>query len=184
MIAAIQCDIRNPEEREQLFKGLYEEVFPSVARFVSQQGGTFQDAKDVFQDALVILFEKNIHNEYAAIDSPHAYLIGIAKHLWIRKFKGDIRLISFDDLEQQITLPEDFCETKQENRLLTLLERSGQKCMDLLNAFYYEHLSLDIISKRLGFSTSHSAAAQKHKCMDKIRSTIKEKSLRYEDFME
>ena len=184
MIAEIQSNIQDPDEREKLFEELYEEVFPSVARFVSQQGGAFHDAKDIFQDALVILYEKSVHNEYAAIDSPHAYLIGIAKHLWIHKFKVDIKLISFDDLQQQITLPEDFFETQQDNRLLTLLERSGKKCLDLLSAFYFEHLSMDTISKRFGFSTTHSAAAQKHKCMDKIRSTIKQKSLRYEDFME
>jgi len=185
MITEIQVDIRNPEERERLFEDLYEETFPVVARMVSRQQGSFQDAKDIFQDALVILYEKSVQQETAAIDSPQAYLIGIAKHLWIRKFKTDYPLLSLDQLEQQITIPEEYFEVHQDtNRLLTLLERSGRKCLELLSAFYYERLSLDLISKRLGFSSSHSTAAQKHKCIDKLRTTIKEKSLHYEDFME
>ena len=53
-------DIRIPEERALLFAQLYEETFPNVAKFVANRGGTFDDAKDIFQDALVILYEKSI----------------------------------------------------------------------------------------------------------------------------
>ena len=52
-------DIHIPEERALLFAQLYEETFPKVAKFVANRGGTFDDAKDIFHDALVILYEKS-----------------------------------------------------------------------------------------------------------------------------
>jgi DNA-directed RNA polymerase specialized sigma24 family protein len=185
MIAAeISCDLKNPQEREQAFEHLYEEVFPVVAGFVSKQGGSFQDAKDIFQDALVIFYEKSISGTLTVHLCDEAYLVGIAKHLWIRKFKSDFRLSSLDHLEKEITLPEDYFELEKENRLLHLLEVTGKKCLELLHSIYYTRQSMDEVSKAHGFSSAHSASAQKYKCIEKMKDTVKQKSLTYEDFME
>jgi hypothetical protein len=38
------------------------------------------------------------------------------------------------------------------------------------------------IAQRFGLSGERSAAVQKHKCLEKVRNTVKEKALTYEDF--
>lgn len=184
MVAEISSSLKSPEVREQIFEHLYEEVFPVVAGFVSKQGGSFQDAKDIFQDALIIYYEKSVNNDLKINLSDEAYLVGIAKHLWIRKFKSNLKLISLDQLEKDITLPEDFFTSKNENRILRLLEVAGKKCLELLHSIYYEKQSMEEVSKSHGLSNAHSASAQKHKCIEKMKDTVKQKSLSYEDFME
>lgn len=172
-------DIGIPEERAQIFTQLYEEAFPKVAKFVANRGGTFDDAKDIFQDALVILYEKSLRgNEF---ELPEHYLVGIAKHLWIRKFNDDHKKVGLDEMEKSITIPDDYYEDG-ENRLTSLLELTGRKCLELLRAFYYDSLSLEQIKSAFGFSTTHSASAQKFKCIEKMRNTIQKKSMGYEDF--
>jgi len=173
-------DIKIPEERVLLFAQLYEEVFPHVAKFVANRGGTFDDAKDIFHDALVILYEKS-SNENLIYESPERYVIGIAKHLWIRKFKDDRKKVGLDEMEKTITIPEDYLEG-EESRLTSLLELTGRKCLQLLRAFYYDSLSLEQIKTTFVFSTTHSASAQKFKCIEKMRNIIQEKSMGYEDF--
>lgn len=176
-------DTEHAKDRQHLFEDLYEQVFPKVAKVISQLGGSFDDAKDIFHDALVIYYEKTMAKDAEAIQLPEAYLIGIAKHLWLRKFKNDYKKVSLDKWEQQISIPEEYVE-EESDRLLSLLERSGKKCLELLSSFYYEQLSLDSVSKKFGFANRHSVSAQKYKCIDKIRAVIKEKFLRYEDFVE
>jgi DNA-directed RNA polymerase specialized sigma24 family protein len=61
---------------------LYQQAFPLVAQYVSKTGGSFHDAKDVFQDALVIYYEKQAAGAVAIQYSEKAYILGIAKHLW------------------------------------------------------------------------------------------------------
>ena len=46
------------QDRESQFRQLYLKVFPAVARMIRQSGGELSDAKDVFQAAQIILFEK------------------------------------------------------------------------------------------------------------------------------
>ena len=173
-------DIRIPEERTLLFGQLYEETFPSVAKFVANRGGTFDDAKDIFHDALVILYEKS-NPEKLAFESPERYLIGIAKNLWIRKFNDDHKKVGLDEMEKTISIPEDYYESG-ESRLTSVLELTGRKCLRLLRAFYYESHPLEQIKAAFGFSTTHSASAQKFKCIEKMRNIIQEKSMGYEDF--
>ena len=174
-------DIRVPEERALLFRQLYEETFPKVAKFVANRGGTFDDAKDIFQDALVILYEKSTPENRFVFESPERYLVGIAKHVWIRKFNSDYKTIGLDELEKMITIPEDDYKDG-ENRLTSLLEFAGKKCLNLLRAFYYDGLPLEQIKTSFGFSTAHSASAQKFKCIEKMRNIVQEKSMGYEDF--
>jgi DNA-directed RNA polymerase specialized sigma24 family protein len=174
-------DIRVPAERALLFAQLYEETFPQVAKFVATHGGTFDDAKDIFQDALVILYEKSSPENALVVALPERYLIGIAKHLWIRKFNADHKKIGLDEMEKTITVPEDYYE-HGESRLTTLLELTGRKCLQLLRAFYYDGHSIEQVKAAFGFSSAHSASSQKFKCIGKMRNIIQEKSMGYEDF--
>lgn len=166
-----------------LFEALYEQAFPAVARFVSSRKGTLDDAFDIFHDALVIFYEKT-EAGFTVTTSAEAYLLGIAKHLWLHRFTKERRSVSLDDAEKTITLPDDYFPKVNDVRLLRFLESAGKRCLDLLHAFYYNNQSMDQIAGAFGFSSGRSATVQKFKCIEKVRNTIHEKSLQYEDFLE
>ena len=169
-------------ENEEMAE-IYEEVFPAVSRFIHRAGGSLDDAKDVFHDALVIFIEKESQNP-DVITSDKAYILGISKHLWIKKHRQDSRSILLNDMEREISIPEDYFPTVNDKRLLRFLKLAGKKCMDLLRAVYFRKLSMRKIASDLGYSGEHSASVQKYKCLEKIRNTVMEKSLTYEDFTE
>lgn len=168
------------DERRVWLARLYEDVFPMVAKFVAKRGGSFDDAKDVFHDALVILYEKQVEEVLPQEIEVERYLVGIAKHLWLRKFREDHLKTGLDDMEINVSLPEDYFESSN-NRLIRLLEITGRKCMELLQAFYYDKLAIVEISNSFGFSSAHSASVQKYKCIEKMREMVQKKSLGYED---
>lgn len=169
-------------ERKALFMQLYQQAFPLVARYVSQRGGSFDDAKDLFQDTLVIYYEKLDTAPVTLRYSERSYLLGIAKHLWAKKSQQLHRHTTWE--ESLNGLVEENTKTSSSEKLLDLLHTSGQKCMELLRAFYYDKLPLSQITGLFGFSSIRSATVQKYKCLEKVRDTIKEKSLTYEDFLE
>jgi len=172
-----------PEEREQFFMALYKKAFPAVAKYVSKMGGSFDEAKDIFQDALVIYYEKIVTKSIALQTNEQAYLVGIAKHLWSKRFKDNQHYTQFDNLAE-FDFVEDEDSQPSPARLMHYLETAGQKCMEILKAFYYDNLPVNTIAGLFGYSGTRSATVQKYKCMEKVRETIKEKSLAYEDFIE
>lgn len=167
-------------DRTRLLESLYKTVFPKVATFVANRGGTFDDARDIFHDALVIFYEKyagELNNIYSG-EGP--YIIGIAKHLWLRKYKAGQKFVELTESEKAISIPEDYFH-ESDNRLISILSLTGKKCMELLQAFYYENLGLGQIKSLFNFSTVHSASVQKFKCIEKVRETIKKKAIGYEE---
>lgn len=168
------------QTREELFISLYQSVFPGVASFIRKRGGNLDEAKDIFQDALLIYYEKTQEPGFGTESSEDAYLAGICKHLWYRKHRDQSTEIPLD--EQMSLSPEQ--EPEVSKRLLRFVELSGKKCLELLKAFYYDKLNMKELSGRFGFSGERSATVQKYKCLEKVRNEIQQRSLTKGDFYE
>ena len=143
-------------------------------------GGSLDDAKDVFQDALVIYYEKAVAGNLVTADGK-AYLLGIAKHLWFKKFNAQSNTLPLDDSIEQADETEQHISN---NKVLQFLETAGKRCMELLSAFYYHKLPMKDAAELFGYAGERSVTVQKYKCLEKVRNTVKEKSLTYADFIE
>jgi len=169
-------------ETERLIMKLYKSAFPQVAKYVSNMGGGFDDAKDIFQDALVIYYEKVLSgNLELQKTNDKAYLLGIAKHLWLKKFSHDK---NNSPLADHLDLADEPEITLSANKVLQYLETAGKKCMEILSAFYYHKLPMKDIAGLFGYAGERSVTVQKYKCLEKVRETVKENALAYEDFIE
>ncbi len=171
-------------KRETQVRDFYERTFPRVAAFVSRMGGRFEDAKDLFHDALVVYYEMRVHDSDRIRTSEEAYVLGIAKHLWARKHQRNRMEISMNEFERGIPVSGEDSPTVEEKRLLRILESAGKKCMDLLRAFYYRRRPVKELTGMLGYTGEHAFSAQKYKCLEKVRNTIKQKALQYDDFIQ
>lgn len=175
-------------DREAWLTTLYKNAFPLVAKHVSRMGGSLDEARDIFQDALIIYYEKTIRAELNLEYSDKAYLFGIARHLWNKRYKQSEKQVSIDELDadfdEQAGLLSSEDQEISASRLFQLLQSAGQKCMQLLSAFYYERLKMESIAERFGYSGVRSATVQKFKCLEKVKETVKEKSISYEDILE
>ena len=171
---------RTAEEREELFISLYKSALPVVARYVSKMGGTFDEAKDIFQDALVIYYEKSVECSFELKTNEKAYILGIAKHLWLKQHRDNSKLTPLSDLDLEV----EESTQASDKKVLNFLQTAGKKCMDLLRSFYYDGLQLADAAELFGFSGVRSATVQKYKCLEKVRETVKQKALTYEDFID
>jgi DNA-directed RNA polymerase specialized sigma24 family protein len=147
---------------------LYRDTFPDVARVIKQLGGDLEMAKDLFHDAMIIYMEKAAPEIRV---SAKAYLIGIVKILWMKQQKLKVR-------EQAFVL-DDFHVPEEQQPLLEYLRTAGEKCMQLLQAFYYEQMDLQEMADTFHYSNVRSVTVQKHKCLQKVRATVK-KTMLYE----
>lgn len=173
--------LNNTTERKILFKSLYLKTFPVVARYISRRGGTYEEAKDIFQDALVIYYEKLSSEKLVVTNNEKTYILGIAKYLWYKRYKATNNILPLDSMEVEETSD---AEKLSSGKLFELIETAGKRCLDMLRDFYYEKLSIAEIASKFGYSGIRSATVQKYKCLEKIRNTIQNKSLSYEDFLE
>lgn len=165
--------------RKEALTRLYKKAFPKVATFVSRHGGSLADAREVFHDAIILSCERQGQE---AIREPEAYLYGMVRNLWYRRFRNQAGYVRLEDDDALPFAGPD--PQPSRDRLLQFLEKAGRKCMDLLKAVYYDGLKMQSVSERFGFSGPRSATVQKHKCMEKVREHVKRKQMAYEDFLD
>ncbi len=168
------------QSREAFFISLYKKAYPAVARYIARRGGSSEQAQDIFQDALVVYYEKLITTPANDIVNEKAFLIGVAKKLWLQQY----RLSSKNEPLTNINIVFDDVEEPNARHLMAYLQAAGKKCMELLKACYYDGLKADDLTTQFGYSGTHSATVAKYKCLEKVRETVKKNSLSYADFIE
>lgn len=160
----------------------YRECFPAVAITVRNLGGDLESAKDLFHDALIIYFEKSIAGSLDINVSEKAYLTGIVRNLWHRQFRYRLPTTALDESDEEEMFYEENRQAEYlvSTSLLQFLQTAGKKCMQLLQAFYYDQQSMQEIAAQFQFSSARSATVQKFKCLEKLREQLKTSSL-YEE---
>ncbi len=157
---------------DKVLSALYSAGFPSVKRFVLNNNGGVEDARDVFQEAMTIVW-LNIHQgKFKLLNdaSLQGYLFQIAKFKWLDKLKSKESKTTRslknegDHIADTNTAEDD----SQFRYLQKLYSGLGEKCKRILNLFYYENKSLDEIGEDLGFD-SDSLRTMKYRCMMQLR---------------
>ena len=161
----------------QAFRVLYKENYYMVESYVLKNNGTKDDAKDIFQDCL-IAFYKNVKKETFELNSKiSTYLYGITRNLWLKKLR-DNKIVTTpmdeygDSMDDDTTIAQKIVYTERQKIIGRLLTEAGDKCKDLLNAFYYEKMSIKKIAEALGYSSDQVVKNQKVRCLKKLRSIM------------
>ena len=159
---------------------LYETVLVKVRRHVLNNSGGLDDANDLFQDAVIVLFDYVKAGKFEKNGTVDGFVYRVAKNLWIDKLRrrkimeksdGDIMKYSFfhtdSGLQQMIS----------EERLQAIKDvfgRLGEKCKELLYLQLHEKLDMKEISKRLGYTNENVAKSKNYKCKQKLAQLIRD----------
>lgn len=164
-------------EHGQALKKLYA-YFKPVRQLVINNSGNLQDAEDVYQEGLIILFRKVKEESFELKSTLNTFLYGICRLLWNEELRRRNRkpvehsddlskLVMNDDLEETLMNEEKFKRAEQ------AFLKIGDQCRELLQLFYYGKWSMQQIATKFGFSTERVAKNQKYRCMEKAREELK-----------
>ena len=68
-------------KQDKAFLKLYKN-YPKVEKLILSKGGSKEDAKDVFQEALIIFYEKVCNTEFKLTSAIGTYLYSVCRFLW------------------------------------------------------------------------------------------------------
>jgi RNA polymerase sigma factor (sigma-70 family) len=155
---------------------IYKSCYPTIEKMVFKMNGSIDEAYDVFQDSVTILYEKAKAKDLTLSCKLSTYLTSVAKHLWMRKLSHKKKLglsVLHDDVDYQITAQEDvgrFLEfEKNMDKLQACFEEIGEPCNSILKAFYLENKSMQFIANEFGYTNPENAKTQKYKCLNRMR---------------
>ena len=165
---------RLKDENNEAFGALYEDHYPFVKAYVIKKNGTLQDAEDIFQETIVVLLQKVRQEDFALTSSLKTYFIAIAKNQWLKRLR-DNRLLPVEAIEKYLPGTDAFPveirpEKTNEEKMNTWLTSITENCQRILKAIFFHKETMAIVSKRMGWKNKHTAANQKYKCIEQVKS--------------
>lgn len=167
-------DLTNPRQQDAAIRHLYREHYNKVLVYIRQNGGSDQDAEDLFQEAIVSFIQILGAGRFRGECSSGTFLYSLVRHAWLNEFKRNRRAklreekfgrgldtIELDISQQLVT--EEF-----RRELDAMLAQLGETCRTILKAFYYEGESMREILERLDFENEQVVRNKKVKCLKQL----------------
>ena len=163
----------NEAKRNKALKILYKRFYPMVLRFVRQKNGTVNDAEDIFQDAMIVLYKNIRLGQFKGESALSTYLYGIAKNVWYRCLDREYR---FSNILQSISEEDSSGINRRalSDFVIDLLDRLDEVCKEVLTRFYFDCSSYEQIMYIMGYGSSSSVRTRKHLCIKKLVKIIDE----------
>ena len=161
-------------DNNQVLKYWYNRDFPYISNFVLKNNGTSNDAKEVYQDAFMVVYQKVINDNLVLSATIRTFLYGVARNLWLKKLRDNSKMMYITDDINQVQMaditPEYNWETdEQEQKIIERLNKLGANCQKILKFYYFDKKRLREITKLLSYKDEKSTKNAKYKCMQQLR---------------
>src|SRR6478672_6395185 len=158
-----------------LLEEIYRKFSGKIKWMVLQNNGTETDAADVFQDALLSIYNKARSKEFILTCPLDAFLYLVCRNKWMNELsKRKSHRVTFTDDDGYNTIGEDSfrlaedCKLQEARKdlLNQKLAELGERCKNILN-LSWGGKSMDEVAKMLGLTYGY-ARKKKSECMEKL----------------
>ncbi|MGY2130957.1 RNA polymerase sigma factor [Hymenobacter sp. HD11105] len=155
---------------------LYRLHLPMISHLVLQNSGTEDEAKDVYQEGVMVFYEKVREGSLELSCQIKTYLYAVCRRLWLKRLAEKNRFSGrLDDHEPYLETgaEEDVAQAEErDQRFATMAEalnHIGEPCRSLLEGFYLQEKSMQQLTAEFGYTNADNAKNQKYKCLVRLK---------------
>ena len=153
---------------------LYKSHFTMIQHFVENNNGSFDDARDVFQEAMIALYEKVQLDSFVLTCQIKTYLFSICKHLWLKRLQQMGKYSSpLSENEESISIEMDMGQIEKKDAAFEIMDRAlnslGEPCKSLLEGYYLNKKGMQELANEFGYTNADNAKNQKYKCLMRLK---------------
>ena len=155
-------------------EAVYKENYGLIQQFVINNNGNEDDARDIFQEAMMVLYEKARLPEFELTCQIRTYLYSVCRRLWLKKLQHTRRIETRVENFDKIVQVEDDIEEHdklnlQYQTMRTAMGKIGEPCKSLIEAFYVHKKNMLEIAGFFGYTNADNAKNQKYKCLVRLK---------------
>jgi RNA polymerase sigma factor (sigma-70 family) len=158
----------------RILDNIYKDYYPMVWNFIRTHGGEEEEAQDVFQEALMVIYDKSKQHDFELSCKLKTYLYSICRRLWLKQLQRNGRYNApLESVEELVPVEDDIEMHKWRDVQFTKMEEAlsqlGEPCQSILKDFYIANLSMQDIAVKFGYTNPENAKNQKYKCLQRLK---------------
>jgi RNA polymerase sigma factor (sigma-70 family) len=153
---------------------IYRENYNTIQAYIVKNNGYPEDARDIFQEAMIVLFEKAKLSSFVLSCQIKTYLYSVCRRLWLKKLQQQNRYNpAIETLKETVPVEDQIEAHEKMNADFNLMEKAlikiGEPCKSLLEAYYIQKKSMPEIADAFGYTNADNAKTQKYKCLVRLK---------------
>jgi RNA polymerase sigma factor (sigma-70 family) len=162
------------ENDKKLIETIYRLNYTMIQTFVLNNNGSVEDARDIFQESMVVLYEKSKTPTFSLNCQIKTYVYSICRRLWLKRLQALSKFsVQVESLEEIVPVEEEIDEHEKINNDFVLMEHAmskiGEPCKSLLDAYYLQKKNMQEIAVEFGYTNADNAKTQKYKCLVRLK---------------
>jgi RNA polymerase sigma factor (sigma-70 family) len=155
-------------------EAIYRENFNMVQALIINNNGSSDDAKDMFQESIIVLYEKVRTEGFELNCLIKTFLYSVARRLWLKRLQQQNRYSTpGDNMAEVVSVDEEIEDHEQRNAEFDMMEKAisnlGEPCKSLLEAYYLQKQNMQVIAQNFGYTNADNAKNQKYKCLMRLK---------------
>ncbi len=153
---------------------LYRAYFPMILQLVISNNGNEDDAKDIFQESVIVLYNKVKAGDFELNSKLKTYIYAVCRRLWLKKLNHQSRFTNtahvFEDIEEvELDVEAHETQNRQFQQMRSALSELGEPCKTIIEEFYLHNKSMQEICEQFGYTNADNAKTQKYKCLQRLK---------------
>jgi RNA polymerase sigma factor (sigma-70 family) len=159
---------------KKAIESIYRDNFNMIQSLVINNNGSADDAKDVFQEAMIVLYEKARSGAFELNCQIKTYMYSVSRRLWLKRLQQLNRFLPpVESLELTVPVEEEMEEHEKRNTEFEMMDKAisslGEPCKSLLEAYYLQKQNMQVIAASFGYTNADNAKNQKYKCLMRLK---------------
>jgi len=159
---------------EDILNKLYKAYYAMVLQFILNNNGDEDDAKDVYQEGIIILYNKIKTGNFELSSKLKTYIYSVCRRIWLKKLSLNSKKTgSITDYEDVFAVEEDVENHEEKDasfmKMQSALNHLGEPCKTIIQDFYIHNLSMQDICEKFGYTNADNAKTQKYKCLQRLK---------------
>lgn len=152
---------------------IYKENYNMVQALVINNSGSSEDARDIFQETMIVLYEKAKSDTFELNCQIKTFVYSVSRRLWLKRLMQQNRFQISESEDELVMVEEEVDDHEQRNSEFNMMEKAmgglGEPCRSLLEAFYLQKRSMQEIASSFGYTNAENAKTQKYKCLMRLK---------------
>ncbi len=161
-------------DSKDILNRLYKSYFPMVLQLVLNNNGNEDDAKDVFQESVIVLYNKVKSGNFELNSKLKTFIYSVCRRLWLKRLNAQSRNVrNIEDFSEFIPVEDDLEKHEEKDRQFQMMEQAlkqlGEPCKTIIEDYYLQSRSMQEISEKFGYTNADNAKTQKYKCLQRLK---------------
>ncbi len=157
-----------------VIEGIYRDNYPMIQAFILNNNGNSEEARDIFQEAMIVVYEKAVSGTFELNCLLKTYIYSVCRRLWLKRLQQLQRYGSLiENVEETVAVEEDLeLHEKQHTDFIVMenaMNKIGEPCKSLLDAYYIQKKNMQEIATDFGYTNADNAKTQKYKCLVRLK---------------